>query len=585
MRPLVVAALLLLLLALLVAGRDAREGQVGVGSAGRSAWGVAANQVDDDDDDEDDDDDDDSVDSEDSEDSADSQDSQDSHDSRDSTSTTSTVNAAEETFPDDDEETYPPAEKEANDVGYALWTTRMPLPSTPERRAARWMMMEMLSAAAGPVEAHFAYWAAKNGALARGDLVSWPVMTEHGRSVVAKRFVPADTPVFIVPAKITMTSFALPPDLQADVVDPFLAATDDWIRSSMYAEDHDQIALTIYIAVERKRGRESFWYPYFATLPESFDGPITAWTETDLKELQDDKAINTARDVAKHNAEWYARFHEFAKNHRLAEEYVSITLADMTWAAAVLRTRAFSFPDIPDKPNAVGLIPLLDLLSHRPRPDGWVSHIGITESSCRPAATRAGAELFNDYGHSSTFETLLYYEWAERHNVDDSFTVPDDDHNRLTLSWKPTLVQASDALFHAEQEAARLGQSSPHDSSLSIDVATFLPVTWRSAKRCSLRMQELLTAWPTTLKQDVDLLASSVISERMRLAIHFRLGRKKLLAAHVKLCEDFRQWLACVPPRLLLWRSGTFHFSFAVKAYRLARKHLDPGPAAFEVFE
>ena len=483
------------------------------------------------------------------------------------------------------------------------------LPLDDASPAAKWRAMTFLSPTASAKEVKFVWWAARNGAGVRGDLVEWPRETKHGRGVVAKRDIPVDTEVFSVPVRLTMSSLMIPVDLEAFVLKPFLKELNG---TSLKGEEHD-VSLTVFIALERRKGPASFWAPYLDTLPETYPGPLN-WDDNpaDVAELQFSDAMDTAKSQQERIRDLHERLKRFTwKNRKMMGDVYDITLEDIRWARDAIRTRAFSFAwtkeqadaaGLPHHPDALGLVPFMDLLSHSKSRDGKFRS-AIEPVTCRSALefTKAGEEAFNNYGHSDSFSSLMWYDFVPYPNPEDEFEISISYHGLeselvdpvarklvpepypVTINWKWRRA----ALFSMRRALGSYEHLLEHSLPETINVdlsrsAAELPLKLLRVWVRRLRAAEKLL--PTSLVEDAlkwEALSSSgdtsPAAERLSLALRFRLGRKALLSAYTCFVAKTAARAACFVPRVWASRARHESFSFGLGVVRDGKECLGGG--------
>ncbi|KXZ46517.1 hypothetical protein GPECTOR_43g954 [Gonium pectorale] len=162
------------------------------------------------------------------------------------------------------------------------------------------------------------------------------------------------------------------------------------------------VQLAILLAVERRRGDESFWAPYIRSLPD-YVPCAWAWGDQELGGALAalgpwaagwEPAVASARRGVRQRAE------EAVKRYG-RHLPGGVAIDDVVWAMGQVLSRSFGRD--PD----VGLAPFIDLCNHRhgaPRPAGFVDErygapYAYVESSAfgRPRPLAAGDEVYVSY--------------------------------------------------------------------------------------------------------------------------------------------------------------------------------------------
>ncbi|GIL45864.1 hypothetical protein Vafri_3000 [Volvox africanus] len=225
------------------------------------------------------------------------------------------------------------------------------------------------------------------------------------RGIITTASLPSElvqaVPLILVPESLYMTT-----DNARKLLQPL--ESKRFGLSFWHKELPGAVQLAVLLAMERRRGEDSFWAPYIRSLPS--DVPC-AWAlcDDDLQKMlaalgpgaEDwSHAVAAARSSVHQRAEHAVK--RYGK-HLLAE----LSVEDVVWALGQVLSR--SFGNDPD----IALAPFIDLCNHRhgaPRPGGFVderdgvsyafiaSSSNNNNSSCeRVHALAAGEEVYISY--------------------------------------------------------------------------------------------------------------------------------------------------------------------------------------------
>ncbi|KAL7575687.1 hypothetical protein ACA910_011504 [Epithemia clementina (nom. ined.)] len=189
------------------------------------------------------------------------------------------------------------------------------------------------------------------------------------------------------------------------------------IGQAIYHSDLDldapkHIYLMIYILWDRKvHGNNSFFAPYYDTLPKTLHNMPIFWTPEELAELQGSYLLHQIAD----------------RNQAIAEDYYTIcavapqlrqicTLNEFKWARMCVCSRNFGLQI--DGHRTSALVPHADMLNHyRPRETKWTfdeDHNAFTITTLQHIP--AGAQVYDSYGQKCNHRFLLNYGFAVEDN-------------------------------------------------------------------------------------------------------------------------------------------------------------------------
>lgn len=353
------------------------------------------------------------------------------------------------------------------------------------------------------------------------------------------------------------------------------------------------IALAIFLMIERfKPSEPSKWLPYIKALPNTYTTPFY-YDLNDFAELRGTAAFEPAVRLCINIARQYAYFKNvLAKKPNDAAAKIlktSFTYDQYRWAVSTVMTRQNSvFTSKSDK--TLTFVPLWDYCNHAEREDGsdipnTSYEVAVDYSICQAFRHfKAGEQVFIYYGNRSNTDFLL-------HN---GFVYPDHKTDRMMVKFG---LSNSDVNF--DKRAALLDKleiahhgdfliydnlNEPFDADLLAFVRVFkLPPEeldcWmnRSAGicnplfRCKLfylkkthedldtttgendiqrfarlddqvltylknRMAILIRAFPTSVENDQELLATEELSRLRKMIIMYRLREKQILTKVFEAC-------------------------------------------------
>ncbi|KAJ2080123.1 hypothetical protein H4R24_003291 [Coemansia sp. RSA 988] len=260
---------------------------------------------------------------------------------------------------------------------------------------------------------------------------------EHGNGVYAREAISDGEQYASIPSDLIITSDVCSKDLK-DVLTTDLSG---------------RALLCAFLIRQRFVCKESFWKPYIDILPQMFHTPLH-FTHQELLLLR-----GTPMEYAVDD-----RLCELRAEHKRVQEAVNATAEEMhrvldfenyLWAATVVSSRAFTkallevgCADKSDKrrddqvqgnagANASVLLPLLDMMNHRPQAKiTWLvdSDTGSISFVAGSNVT-AGSEVANNYGAKSNEELLLGYGFCASPNPLNCY------HIKLNYSQDPLFAE------------------------------------------------------------------------------------------------------------------------------------------------
>lgn len=146
----------------------------------------------------------------------------------------------------------------------------------------------------------------------------------------------------------------------------------------MYAE---YFQITFFLITERLKGKDSFWKPFFDSLPQSNETLFTVPPDTPIKpgssttllseiDRTNDDILTKIKIDLEENGQCKTRFKEFLEKylvHINAKTGHTYTVDDYMdhywWAWMNLCTRCFGYYHTP---NDIAMCPLMDMVNHKP---------------------------------------------------------------------------------------------------------------------------------------------------------------------------------------------------------------------------
>ncbi|CAG9460311.1 unnamed protein product [Pedinophyceae sp. YPF-701] len=193
--------------------------------------------------------------------------------------------------------------------------------------------------------------------------------------------------------------------------------------------------LSLLLLVERCRGAESFWAPYVAVLPRTYEDPW--WWDDDTLELISGTRLGRAVVAQGENVKTVGRLAARLVQLRsertgdgggcIAEATITgergwgLTELAAKWARSSVWSRAFNVHELGDHGKTICLVPVIDMLDHNPgHQAAWHTAGGKGPfHMVTSTGVEAGATLWNNYGLKANEELLLGYGFALENNPRD----------------------------------------------------------------------------------------------------------------------------------------------------------------------
>jgi len=169
--------------------------------------------------------------------------------------------------------------------------------------------------------------------------------------------------------------------------------------------------LAIFLLSDR-RNPDSWYQPYYQSLPETFPNVPLYWCEEDLSYLRGSHMLYLIKD----------RLDNLEMDYNVlceaAPAFSEFTLEEWTWARMVVASRNFGIEIDGNYTDA--LCPLADMLNHRrPRQTKWAYDSTTSEFKVESIGLlHAGTELLDSYGRKCNTRYLLNYGFCTPDNHD-----------------------------------------------------------------------------------------------------------------------------------------------------------------------
>ncbi|KAF4527612.1 hypothetical protein B566_EDAN016298 [Ephemera danica] len=253
------------------------------------------------------------------------------------------------------------------------------------------------------------------------------IFCDTGRGMMACQDVAVGDLLVSIPQNLLITTSTV---LTSDVKVVFMnsTSTDSNFPSA-------QQVLSTFIALECKKGRESNWYEYLATIPRTFTTPLFCNNQEILPDYVR-KQVDKVKENLKHSFDFVAIQ---IKRHGLPE----ITWEEYLWAWYAVNSRAvYLEPNetcniIQDK-DCLALAPYLDLLNHSARIPVNQVRLHNGQYELRSSANfKKYDQVFISYGAHNNVTLCLEY----------GFVVADNPNDFVSISQEDVYC-ATDASFH-----------------------------------------------------------------------------------------------------------------------------------------
>ncbi|KAF5524110.1 Ribosomal lysine N-methyltransferase 4 [Colletotrichum aenigma] len=398
---------------------------------------------------------------------------------------------------------------------------------------------------------------------------------------VATKGIPTETTLFTIPRRsiINVETSELPKKI------PQVFTGNDGDDEDMENEPLDSWGSLILVMIyEFLQGAASPWKPYFEVLPEKFDTPMF-WESSDLEHLKGsavlskigkDEADEMFRSrilsvIAANPAVFYPEGSSplgEVELLQLAHRMGSIIMAyafDLDNEEEPEQEEGDEWIEDRDGKTMLGMVPMADILNADAEFNAHVNHGDdeLTVTALRPIP--AGEEILNYYGPHPNSELLRRYGYVTpKHSRYDVVEIPWDlvqtsvsEHLKIGDDvWKQVKYLDPEELedvFVLERESGEPDSEGQFRTvaevrEISAELEEQLKAVLKAIKKINgdlipdkrkrdevfhavivSTLQKILSQYPTSTQEDEALLATSDLTTRQRMAIHVRLGEKKLL--------------------------------------------------------
>ncbi|TMW58694.1 hypothetical protein Poli38472_010253 [Pythium oligandrum] len=380
---------------------------------------------------------------------------------------------------------------------------------------------------ATPAEERFVQWLLDNGA--SFPKLEWPVLTENGlRGAIAREEIHPNEAMLTIPQRLMISEATC-------WADPQLRRVYEENRD-VFARDDPVIAL--FLVREKLKGEESFYHPYLAILPEVIN--VQDWSKEELEELRDSSLAEAAARRSTEVQTFYDGIMELLDEKYPGEfprNQYTFDRFRFAWKSIQARTFGRRLP-------WTSLVPFADCLNHSNVATKYDFDVdGNGSFRLFPSASNSyakGAEVFNSYGRRPNFQLLLDY----------GFALEDNEWEYVEVSLPRDTSQILGSRFPFKKRIrldrmARLNALFPRHL-----FPAFPPEKEESGKPThqNLPRRDVLNWFRSVLlnaqsefkmnREDDERHLRDALSERMHLALIYRLGRMKVLEGWIAQTEQ-----------------------------------------------
>ncbi|XP_046750239.1 actin-histidine N-methyltransferase [Diprion similis] len=399
---------------------------------------------------------------------------------------------------------------------------------------------------------NFVKWLRDNGANIDG--VSIAEFPGYDFGLKAERNFTEGQMILDIPRKLIFSTQTAAPELSVLQNDPLV-------------QHMPHVALAIALLIERHK-ENSQWKHYLDVLPNQYS-TVLYMSTNDMIELKGSPTLEGALKQCRNIARQYSYFNRFFQsNQNSVSELLRevFTYEEYCWAVSTVMTRQNRIPNEDGSKMIYGLIPMWDMCNHE---EGKITtDFNRISDKCECFAMRnfeAGEQIFIAYGARTNSDFFVHSGFVSVDNKQDGFKL------RLGISKADALQKERVELL------AKLALPSndefllkPGMEPISDDLLAFLRVFsmrkpelehWLQSDKvldlkhvdCALetvieenvrrfmltRLKLLIANYPTTLKEDLEMLNSS-LSHHKKLALQLRITEKQILHGALDYVE---QWI------------------------------------------
>ncbi|XP_012225390.1 actin-histidine N-methyltransferase [Linepithema humile] len=412
--------------------------------------------------------------------------------------------------------------------------------------------MKTESSQRSQVIGQFTNWLTENGA--RMDGVSIAEYPGYDLGLKAEADFAENQLILEIPRALIFSTYTAAPELTALQNDPLV-------------QHMPQVALAIALLVERYK-KNSTWKPYLDMLPNSYN-TVLYMKANDMIELKGSPTLEPALKQCRNIARQYAYFSKIFQNNN---EPVSAMLKDIftyeryCWAVSTVMTRQNLVPS-PDGSRMIhALIPMWDMCNHE---NGRITtDFNSTSDHCECYALRdfkKGEQIFISYGPRTNSDFFVHSGFVQMDNDQDGFKLrlgiskaDSLQKERIELLGKLDLPSVGEFLLKPGTEPisdtllAFLRVFSMRKTELAhwlrsdkvfdlkhMDCALETVVEENVRKFLLARLQLLIANYPTTLKEDLELLETT-LPQVKKMTVQLRVTEKRILLGALEYVE---QWI------------------------------------------
>lgn len=309
----------------------------------------------------------------------------------------------------------------------------------------------------------FVQWLKENGATFPN--LYFKCYSESVRGVHAARDIPPYQQVMAIPLKCVITDETGRRTARGQRLET--------VRHQLTVPNHCQVI--VYMMMSRAEG-DSWFQPYYDTLPKDFDNFPIFWTEEELGWLEGSTLVEQIEERKRNIRSDYDTI------CRALPEFSRFTFSEFLWCRTAVGSRNFSIVVNGEKRTA--MVPMADMLNHyRPRETSWTfdnAQGAFTMTSLKTLS--AHDQVMDSYGKKCNSKFLLHYGFTIECNRESDGRC----QNELDLSL--ALVE-QDALFErrsyyvAKQRTYRITMN--HEDRGTQDALAYLRVAAADAEELS----------------------------------------------------------------------------------------------------
>lgn len=285
------------------------------------------------------------------------------------------------------------------------------------------------------------------------------------RCLEASETIPPNTPFLRVPSShlISDRSAKSTPYISSILS----AAREAGLHERLPDAANESAALILYLIAELAKGDQSFWSPWFNSLPRHFHTPINYASDL-VEDLLEGSSVSPLVDTLRTELEemykdWFVPFAVEAD----AENYprAKCTYELFIRAHSIIESRSFKIDD------ATMLVPFADMANHAPRDTpmhnsrarGWMfegnaNDLGLEMHTGDNGAVE-GDQLCISYGRLPNWQMLVHYGFTIMPNPDDeiviSLQMPEEDQEEYLQKTIVLHVVLGDAVLDHAISAAK----------------------------------------------------------------------------------------------------------------------------------